>query len=141
MAVKNGNKAKKKSSGATRQPQKKTTKKQQSSQKPLTALILFAVSVFILAVTFIPGENLWNDLRAFFFGLFGVLTYIFPFFLLSLSVFYAMDKLKGIAIIFSSFLPLSFIEITPIGYALTKVNGSSGSAQSKSTSSGSPSSP
>ncbi len=70
-----------------------------TNKKPVAALILFAVSLFILAVTFIPGENLWMDLRNFFFGLFGVLTYIFPFFLLTLSVFYAMDKLRGIAII------------------------------------------
>lgn len=89
--------AAKKSAGTRKNGTKSAPVK--TNKKPVAALILFAVSLFILAVTFIPGENLWNDLRAFFFGLFGVLTYIFPFFLLSLSVFYAMDKLKGIAII------------------------------------------
>ena len=80
---------------------KNTTKSApvKTNKKPAAALILFAVSLFILAVTFIPGENLWNTLRNFFFGLFGVLTYVFPFFLLTLSVFYAMDKLRGMAII------------------------------------------
>lgn len=89
--------AAKKSAGTRKNGTKSAPVK--TNKKPVASLILFAVSLFILAVTFIPGENLWNDLRAFFFGLFGVLTYIFPFFLLSLSVFYAMDKLKGIAII------------------------------------------
>ncbi len=81
---------------------KKTTGKKNAhsnGQKPLTALILFAVSLFILAVVFIPGENLWNELRKFFFGLFGVLTYLFPVFMVAISVVYAMDKLKGIAIL------------------------------------------
>ena len=64
MAAKKGSTAKK-NTGAKKQPQKKT-----SQRSPLTALILFAVSLFILAVTFIPGENLWLNLRNFFFGLF-----------------------------------------------------------------------
>ncbi len=88
MAAKKGTNAKKTS--AKKQPQKKT-----SQRKPLTALLMFVVSLFILAVTFIPGENLWQSLRDFFFGLFGVLAYIFPFYLIALSIFYAMDKLKG----------------------------------------------
>lgn len=87
MAAKKGSTTKKGS--AKRAPQK-------SNQKPVVALIMFAVSLFILAVTFIPGENLWNELRNFFFGLFGVLAYIFPFFLIAIAIFYAMDKLRGI---------------------------------------------
>lgn len=95
MAAKKGSTAKKSSRGKT--PQK-------SNQKPVIALVLFAASLFILAVTFIPGENLWNELRNFFFGLFGVLAYAFPFFIIALAVFYAMDKLKGL-------VTLRFIEI------------------------------
>ena len=87
-----------KKSSTTRKNAKKSAPVK-TNKKPAAALILFAVSLFILAVTFIPGENLWNTLRNFFFGLFGVLTYVFPFFLLTLSVFYAMDKLRGMAII------------------------------------------
>ncbi len=70
-----------------------------SSHSAGVSLALFAVSLFILAVVFIPGENLWNQMRNFFFGLFGVLTYVFPFFLIALSVFHALDRLKGIVII------------------------------------------
>ena len=92
MAVKKGSTTKK-STGGKKQPQKKT------NQKPVTALILFVVSVFILAVTFIPGENLWKSLRDFFFGIFGVAAYVFPFYLIALAVFYALDKLKGMVIV------------------------------------------
>ena len=90
MATKKGTTAKK---GGTKAKHSKPNK------KPTTALILFAVSLFVLAITFIPGENFWNDLKNFFFGLFGVLTYIFPFYLLAISVFYAMDKLNGLTLV------------------------------------------
>ena len=93
MAVKNGTKAKKKTGG--KKPQHKKT----NNQKPVTALVLFAVSVFILAVTFIPGENIWKSLRDFFFGVFGVLAYAFPFYLIAMAIFYALDKLKGMVIV------------------------------------------
>lgn len=93
MATKKGTTAKK---GGTKAKHSKTSKKTTAAP-----LILFAVSLFILAVTFIPADdqNLWYILRNFFFGLFGVMTYVFPFFLLALSVFYAMDKLIGMTII------------------------------------------
>jgi len=90
MATKKGTTAKK---GGTKAKHSKPNK------KPTTALILFAVSLFVLAITFIPGENFWNDLKNFFFGLFGVLTYIFPFYLLAISVFYAMYKLNGLTLV------------------------------------------
>ncbi|MBO5853037.1 MAG: DNA translocase FtsK [Clostridia bacterium] len=90
MAAKKRTTAKKGSGKATQR---------KSNQKPMTALVLFVIALFILAVIFIPGENLWNALRNFFFGLFGVLTYLFPFYLIAMSVFYAMDKLKGIAVL------------------------------------------
>ncbi len=93
MAVKNGTKAKKKTGGKKPQHKKKT------NQKPITALVLFVVSVFILAVTFIPGENIWRSLRDFFFGVFGILAYVFPFYLIAMAVFYALDKLKGMVIV------------------------------------------
>ena len=90
MATKKGTTAKKDGTKA---------KHSKPNKKPTTALILFAVSLFVLAITFIPGENFWNDLKNFFFGLFGVLTYIFPFYLLAISVFYAMDKLNGLTLV------------------------------------------
>ncbi|MBQ5911033.1 MAG: DNA translocase FtsK [Clostridia bacterium] len=89
MAAKKGSGTKK---GNTKSVPQKTNK------KPVIALILFAVSLLILAVVFIPGENGWLALKTFFFGLFGALTYVFPFYLIAVSVFYAMDKLKGLTL-------------------------------------------
>ncbi len=99
MAAKKGTTTKKTTAKST--PKKK-------ANRPGVSLGLFAVSLFLLAVIFIPGENLWNEMRNFFFGLFGILTYVFPFFLIALSVFYAMDKLRGIVIV-------RFVEIGALG--------------------------
>ncbi|MBQ1186642.1 MAG: DNA translocase FtsK [Clostridia bacterium] len=90
MAVKKGSTTKKKN---TKQTPQKTNK------KPIIALFMFAASLLIMAIVFIPGENVWNALKTFFFGLFGALTYVFPFYLIALSVFYAMDKLKGLTLV------------------------------------------
>ena len=95
MAAKKGTAAKKSTS-------KKTAK--QSNNRTVKAIVLFAASLFIMAVVFIPGENLWSTMHDFFFGLLGVLTYIFPFFLTALAIFYSMDKLKGIVV-------LRFVEV------------------------------
>ena len=79
-----------------------SSKKGSSSAKPMTAakkqaisVILFGISLFLLAVIIIKGENIWQSMHSFFFGLFGVLAYIFPVFLLVISVLFALDKLNG----------------------------------------------
>ena len=79
-----------------------SSKKGSSSAKPMTAakkqaisVILFGISLFLLAVIIIKGENIWQSMHSFFFGLFGVLAYIFPVFLLIISVLFAVDKLNG----------------------------------------------
>ncbi|MBO5873126.1 MAG: DNA translocase FtsK 4TM domain-containing protein [Clostridia bacterium] len=79
-----------------------SSKKGSSSAKPMTAakkqaisVILFGISLFLLAVIIIKGENIWHSMHSFFFGLFGVLAYIFPVFLLIISVLFAVDKLNG----------------------------------------------
>ena len=66
-----------------------------AGQKQVTSIVMFGVSLFILAVVLIPGENVWLAMHNFFFGLFGVLAYLFPVFLLAVSVLYAADKLSG----------------------------------------------
>ncbi len=87
MAAKKGSASKKRSG--------KNDKKSSGNRKQITSLVLFAVSLFVLAVTFIPGENLWRAMHNFFFGVFGVMGFVFPFFVVALAVIYAMDKLKG----------------------------------------------
>ena len=89
--------AKKSGKGRSSSSQKNTqTKKGMTGgQKQATSVILFGVSLFILAVVLIPGENVWLVLHNFFFGLFGALTYLFPVALLAISVLFSMDKLSG----------------------------------------------
>ena len=75
MAAKKGNSSKKQT--------KKSTEKVSSGQRQVMSVVLFGISLFLLAVVFIEGENFWAILHDFFFGIFGVLTYLFPIFLLS----------------------------------------------------------
>ena len=85
MAAKKGS-ASKKRTGRSAKPA--------TNHKQIISLLLFAASLFILAITFIPGENFWFLMHNFFFGLFGVMAFVFPFFMVALAVIYAMDKLK-----------------------------------------------
>lgn len=86
-AKKGGSKSSQKAASARRQ-------KHQARRQPIS-VFMFGVSLFLLAVVLIPGENVWKSIRDFLFGLFGILTYIVPVFLLVLSVLYSLEKLKG----------------------------------------------
>lgn len=64
-----------------------------AGKRQITAIILFAVSVFLLSVVFIKGQYGWLALHNFIFGLFGVCSYIWPLLLGFVAVLCAMDKL------------------------------------------------
>lgn len=107
----------KKSSGQKRPPQKSNSKKStakpaakkntangrmyiekqkaQDSGRQMSAILLFAVSVFILCVTLIPGGNVWGALRSVFFGLFGVCAFVWPFVLMYVAIMISLDKPMG----------------------------------------------
>ncbi len=87
MAAKKGSSSKKQT--------KKNPEKVSSGQRQVTSVVLFGFSLFLLAVVFIKGENFWATIHDFLFGIFGVLTYLFPLFLLTVSVLYALEKLVG----------------------------------------------
>ena len=65
---------------------KKTTKSSAKSQKntteklnrQATAILLFATAIFILCVSIIPGESVWNWLHVGFRGSFGLCTFLLP---------------------------------------------------------------
>lgn len=80
--------------GSSKKRGAKTQSRPAANHKQIISLLLFAASLFILAVTFIPGENVWRGMHDFFFGFFGVMAFVFPFFIVALAVAYAMDKLK-----------------------------------------------
>ena len=74
---------------------KKTTNKERlTAKRQITAVILFGVGIFLAAVVFIPGENFWNLMQKFLFGLFGVLTYLIPFYLILIAVLCTLDRLN-----------------------------------------------
>lgn len=91
-------------SGTTKKSQSKNTaaKKKNNIQiideprlkakKQITAILLFAFSVFFLFVTIIPGESFWQVMRNVVFGLFGYCAFLWPLIMIYVSVMYAMEK-------------------------------------------------
>ncbi len=75
---------------------KKTRKKSSVSSfklnKQLTAIILFAVGILSFCLAVIDADGLWGALRTFTFGVFGFCSFIFPLFLLVISVFVATNR-------------------------------------------------
>ena len=76
-------------------PNKRAQKEVAIAKRQLTSVVLFGLGVFFAAVVYIPGENFWNVMQNFFFGIFGVFTYIFPLFLILIAVLCALDKLNA----------------------------------------------
>lgn len=62
------------------------------AKKQITAILLFAFSVFFLFVTIIPGESFWQVMRNVIFGLFGYCAFLWPLIMIYVSVLYAMEK-------------------------------------------------
>ena len=88
MAAAKRSKAAKKSAPRTTQKERNTAKRQ------LTAVVLFGLGILLAAIVFIPGENFWNIMRGFLFGMFGILTYLVPFFVILVAVLCTLDKLN-----------------------------------------------
>ena len=73
--------------------------RQASAAKRQTYAVLgFTLSIFLLCIVFIKGENVWLWLHNFVFGLFGVTAYAVPFFVGIVSVFVSMEKLTNTTI-------------------------------------------
>ncbi len=107
---------KKKSNGKKPQPQKKGGKSAKggaetaSARSQITAVLLFAVSVFIFCVMIIRGEKLWSAMNKFALGVFGVWGYILPVLLCITAVMTAKNKIADARPkIIESFLTLWFV--------------------------------
>ncbi len=104
--------SKSKNTGAKKQPVKNTKsqstrkntengkmyierEKAQNARRQMSAIILFAVSIFILCVTLIQGGNVWAALQSVFFGLFGVCAFVWPLILLYIAIMTSLDKPIG----------------------------------------------
>ena len=66
-----------------------------SNGKQIGAIALFAVALFLLFVTIIPGGDgsLWTGLQDIVFGLFGrVMAYVFPILLMIVAIMTSYDR-------------------------------------------------
>ncbi len=71
------------------------TKAVNNAKRQVVSIVLFAAAVFLMCIILIPGENVWNALHNFLFGVFGVTSFIYPIILGVTAVFFAMDKCYG----------------------------------------------
>lgn len=77
----------------------KKSKNNTQGKRQALSVILFGISLFLLAMVIIPGENLWRVGRDFLFGLFGWVTFAVPVFMIVISFLYASQKLQGRALV------------------------------------------
>ncbi len=66
-----------------------------SGNGQVTAIVLVAVALFMLAIVFIEGENVWTYMHNGMFGIFGISAYIIPILLIYMGVIYAKGKPLG----------------------------------------------
>ena len=70
----------------------KQNEEKAAANRQLAAIILFAVSVFFICLSFINGGGLWGVLRTLSFGLFGFSAFIWPLVLIYVAVMATLDK-------------------------------------------------
>ena len=84
-------------SGSARKTAQRNSKAAKSAQKAsnnkqMGAIILFAVALFLAFLAFLKGGGVWLVLQNVFFGLFGVMAYVIPFFLIAVAILISMDR-------------------------------------------------
>lgn len=94
-AAKKKSTAAKKAASRQTAEEKRRAQEQARSRRQLWAVILFAVGIFFLAVSVIPGQGFWNWLHTVCFGLFGWCAYLIAPALIYIAVMAAMDKPVG----------------------------------------------
>lgn len=77
-----------------RKKSKTSAAKTKGFNSQLTAVILFAVAAFSMCVVAIPGNNLWNAMKHFMFGLLGITAFVYPVFLGAVAVVCAIENKK-----------------------------------------------
>ena len=63
-------------------------------KRQLVSVLLFAFSIFLLCVVFIKGQNVWTYIHNAVFWLFGIVSFLVPFYLGAIAVALGLDKLK-----------------------------------------------
>ena len=90
-----GNGAKKKTAPKTKagaSAKKAPAANDNAARGQLSAIILFAVSLLLICLAFIPGEAVWGALRSLLFGLFGFTSYIWPVILIYIAIMTTLGK-------------------------------------------------
>ncbi len=89
--------AKKKSGAASGAHKKQTESRRARSQRgrEVKAIVLFALSLLLLFLVLIKGQNVWEWAHNFLFGLFGLCTFIVPLFMMAVAVLEAVDRFRG----------------------------------------------
>ena len=77
---------------------KKAAKKAvpKKEKKPIEMVVLFAMSVALMAFILIPGENIWLSIHNFIFSIFGVCSVLVPIFICLIAVWQAKDSMDKI---------------------------------------------
>lgn len=91
-AKKNGSTKSRSTAAKTKSAEKKSDN---AGRRQLTSVILFAVSVFLLCVALIKGQNVWLAIHNTMFGIFGVTAYFYPVLLGFIAVLFALDRARG----------------------------------------------
>ena len=79
----------------TKPKQKPGRKSGLQGNSEYSAILWFAISVFLLCLVFIKGQNIWTSIHNFIFGIFGVTAFFYPFILAVISILFALNKMKG----------------------------------------------
>lgn len=81
-----------KSKSGGRKPSAAAQKQKEAQDKVLHSVVLFALGILVLLLTFIEGEAAWLAIHNFLRGMFGISVYLVAPLLLYLSVMTAQDK-------------------------------------------------
>ena len=84
-----------KSKTSTNQSKRTTPKKteeQRAAQKQIAAVVLFAIALFGICLSFINGGGAWGFCRNVLFGLFGFCAYVIPLILIYVAIMTTLDK-------------------------------------------------
>ncbi len=88
---------KKPSTGRTAQTKTKQTpaaereSKRAYARRQMVAVVTFVAGIFLCALVFVPGANVWTTMHDFMFGMFGNVAYAVPFLAMLLAVLMAVD--------------------------------------------------
>ena len=97
MASTNSAKKTTKSSSTKKTNQTPTTrmskeKRKAQAKRQMYAVILFAVGIFLLSLTFIKGTNVWLSMHKLLFGIFGITSYLLAPLIIYVAIMVASDS-------------------------------------------------